>query len=190
MGRIARESIQRAGIDVDALIEKLEAATRAKLASYYHYTILSAGSAGIADEGLREVLRDVRTEHLNHFDALVTRIYELDGRLPTKISHFATAQASSDDLPIDPGHGTPDLVTALIGSGRQMMLTSTHLCDVTRGKDHRTYELALAILTEEAEHEAWFHELLGTGPQPRFHRGFRGRSPTLAHLPSNDLDSS
>jgi hypothetical protein len=30
------------------------------------------------------------------------------------------------------------------------------ICNVTFGKDHRTYDLALAILHEEIEHEAWF----------------------------------
>jgi len=31
---------------------------------------------------------------------------------------------------------------------------------MTFGKDHRTYELSLAILNEEIEHEAWFSEFL------------------------------
>jgi ferritin-like protein len=34
---------------------------------------------------------------------------------------------------------------------------------MTAGKDHRTCELALAILNEEIEHESWFSEFLGEG---------------------------
>jgi hypothetical protein len=34
---------------------------------------------------------------------------------------------------------------------------------MTFGKDHRTYDLALAILHEEIEHEAWFSEFIGEG---------------------------
>ena len=37
-------------------------------------------------------------------------------------------------------------------------------CNMTAGKDHRTYELSLAILNEEIEHESWFSEFLGEGP--------------------------
>ncbi|MFI6318861.1 hypothetical protein ACIBG8_15135 [Nonomuraea sp. NPDC050556] len=50
------------------------------------------------------------------------------------------------------------------------------------GKDHRTCDLALALLNEETEHEAWLCELLGTAPPARFRRGFRGRSPYLTRL--------
>ena len=39
----------------------------------------------------------------------------------------------------------------------------TNICNITAGKDHRTYDLALAILNEEIEHEAWFAEFLGMG---------------------------
>ncbi|MFU8804516.1 MAG: hypothetical protein ACNA8W_11950, partial [Bradymonadaceae bacterium] len=42
--------------------------------------------------------------------------------------------------------------------------TYTDICNYTTGKDHRTYELSLAILNEEIEHEAWFSEFLGEGP--------------------------
>jgi hypothetical protein len=39
----------------------------------------------------------------------------------------------------------------------------TEVCNMTFGKDHRTYDLALAILHEEIEHEAWFSEFIGEG---------------------------
>ncbi len=35
---------------------------------------------------------------------------------------------------------------------------------MTAGEDHRAYDLALAILHEEIEDEAWFSEFLGEGP--------------------------
>ena len=47
----------------------------------------------------------------------------------------------------------------------------------TAGKDHRTYDLALSILHEEIEHEAWFSEFLEEGPSGHFRRGTPGTSP-------------
>ena len=51
------------------------------------------------------------------------------------------------------------------------------ICDMTIGKDHRTYDLALAILHEEIEHEAWFSEFLGHGPSGHYSREGRPNSP-------------
>jgi ferritin-like protein len=48
---------------------------------------------------------------------------------------------------------------------------------MTVGKDHRTYDLALAILHEEIEHEAWFSEFLGHGPSSHYSREGWPNSP-------------
>ncbi len=47
----------------------------------------------------------------------------------------------------------------------------------------RTYDLALAILHEEIEHEAWFLEFLGEGPSGHYRRsgvGSERNSPYLS----------
>ena len=48
------------------------------------------------------------------------------------------------------------------------------------GKDHRTYDLALAILNEEIEHEAWFAEFLAQGASGHFRRRQVGESPFVS----------
>jgi ferritin-like protein len=58
----------------------------------------------------------------------------------------------------------------------------TEICNMTAGKDHRTYDLALAILNEEIEHEAWFTEFLGTGPSRHFRRPAGKNSPFVSKL--------
>ncbi|TMR02218.1 DNA protection protein DPS [Actinomadura soli] len=186
MSGIARELVERAGVDVDVLIQRLTAAARAKLAAHYRYTILHAGLATLMGARLQELLMDVRAEHHNHFDVLVTRIYELDGRLPDDLGHFAATDLADENLPDGIGDSPDALVTALIDSTRRATRIYTHLCELTEDKDLRTYDLAQAILFEESEHEAWFYEFLGTGPPPRFQRGFRGRSPYVTRLPASD----
>jgi ferritin-like protein len=44
------------------------------------------------------------------------------------------------------------------------------ICNMTFGKDHRTYDLALSILHEETQHEAWFSEFLSEGPSGHYLR--------------------
>ncbi|TYB49800.1 ferritin-like domain-containing protein [Actinomadura chibensis] len=184
MSSVARELAERAGVDVDALIRELTSAARAKLSAHYRYTVLNASLAAVMGRDLREVLTDVRAEHHHHFDALVTRIYELDGRLPDDLVLFATAEPPNEPSLSDDPHA---LVTALLESARKDARHYTHLCELTQDKDHRTYDIVQAILFEQGEHESWFRELLGTGSPARFQRGFRGRSPYLSRLPPDAL---
>jgi ferritin-like protein len=45
---------------------------------------------------------------------------------------------------------------------------------MTFGKDHRTYDLALAIVRQQGKREAWFSESLEQGPSGYFRRGAAG----------------
>lgn len=69
------------------------------------------------------------------------------------------------------------LLQVLVEAERCAIRVYTDICNMTFGKDHRTYELSLAILNEEVEHEAWFSEFLGEGPSGHFRRGVPGESP-------------
>jgi ferritin-like protein len=57
------------------------------------------------------------------------------------------------------------------------------MCDLTFGKDPRTYDMASRILNEEVEHEAWFIELLSmerdkaVRPSGHFRRGAPDEAP-------------
>lgn len=56
------------------------------------------------------------------------------------------------------------MLQVLVNAERSAVKGYTEICNLTAGKDHRTYELSLAILNEEVEHESWFAEFLGEGP--------------------------
>lgn len=180
MARVAREMVERTGINVDELVHKLVRAASAELTTYYYYTILRFNSIGLDGEGMKEIIEDARIEDRNHFEALAPRIYELGGSLPRDIKDFATDCACPDAyLPDDPGN-IKSLLEVLVGAERCAIAVYTEICDMTFGKDHRTYDLSLAILHEEIEHEAWFSEFLGEGPSGHFVRGFPGESPYVS----------
>jgi ferritin-like protein len=73
--------------------------------------------------------------------------------------------------------GMRPLLQVLVEAERCAIRVYTDICNMTFGKDHRTYELSLAILNEEIEHEAWFSEFLGEGPSGHFRRSAPGESP-------------
>ena len=73
------------------------------------------------------------------------------------------------------------ILKALVEAERCAVRGYTHICNLTAGKDHRTYDLSLAILNQEVEHESWFSEFLGEGASGHFMR--RGEtSPFVSKL--------
>jgi len=170
MARVAREMVEKTGIKVDQLVELLVKNAAAELTTYYYYTILRANLIGLEGEGLKEITESARIEDRNHFEALMPRIYELGGKLPAdmKDSHDMSACPPAS-LPKDPTN-VKDILKVLVEAERCAVRGYTHICNLTAGKDHRTYDLALAILNEEIEHESWFSEFLGEGPSGHFLR--------------------
>lgn len=212
MGRVARDMVLKAGLDIDVLLDKLVAAAGAEFTTFYYYTILRVNSIGLEGEGMKEIIEDARIEDRNHFEALVPRIYELGGQIPKDIRTFAdlagcpdaylpdslargnggqpahgSGHTSMGDYPSMTGDPVKDLLTVLVEAERCAIRTYTDICDYTFGKDHRTYELALAILNEEIEHEAWFSEFLNEGPSGHFRRSTPGVSPYVGRFMSADV---
>jgi len=170
MAKVAREMVEKAGIDVDLLLELLVKNAAAELTTYYYYTILRANLIGLKGEGIKEIAEVARIEDRNHFEALVPRIYELGGSLPDSMKAFHDMSACPPaHLPSDP-NDAEEILKVLVEAERCAVRGYTEICNMTAGKDHRTYDLALAILNEEIEHESWFSEFIGEGPSGHFMR--------------------
>jgi ferritin-like protein len=170
MAKVAREMVEKTGINIDELIELLVANASAELTTFYYYTILRVNLIGLEGEGIKEIAEVARIEDRNHFEALVPRIYELGGKLPNNMNDFHDMSACPPArLPKDITD-IKAMLTILVEAERCAVRGYTHICNITAGKDHRTYELSLAILNEEIEHESWFSEFLGEGPSGHFMR--------------------
>jgi hypothetical protein len=107
---------------------------------------------------------------------------ELGGGLPRDIRDFADRAGCPDAyLPDNPT--AANILTVLLEAERCAIRTWSEVCDLTFGKDPRTYDMASRILNEEIEHEAWCIELLsrerdGKGiPSGHFRRGQPGDAP-------------
>jgi ferritin-like protein len=162
--------VEKAGVNVDQLVELLVKNAAAELTTYYYYTILRVNLIGLEGEGIKEIAETARIEDRNHFEALVPRIYELGGKLPDNMKTFHDASACPPpNLPKDPTD-IKAMLKVLVEAERCAVRGYSHLCNLTAGKDHRTYDLCLAILNEEVEHESWFSEFLGEGPSGHFLR--------------------
>ncbi|HEV7215262.1 MAG TPA: ferritin-like domain-containing protein, partial [Chloroflexota bacterium] len=167
--RVGVEAISARGVDVDQLLEKLVDAAGAEFMTYYYYTILRMYLAG--EEDYKEICEDARLEDRAHFELITPRIYELGGTIPYDVRTFADRAGCPDAyLPGSnngqhQGQNPRDIVTTataaqilevLLEAERCAIRTWSEVCDLTFGKDPRTYDMASRILNEEVEHEAWF----------------------------------
>jgi ferritin-like protein len=170
LARVAREMVERAGVDVTKLLDLLVRNAAAELTTFYYYTILRCNLIGLDGEGVKEIAETARIEDRNHFEALVPRIYELGGKLPDDMKAFHDCSACPPaSLPKNPTD-IKAMLTVLVEAERCAVRGYSNICNITAGKDHRTYDLALSILNEEVEHESWFSEFLGEGPSGHFMR--------------------
>lgn len=170
MAKVAIEMVEKAGVNVDELVELLVKNSAAELITYYYYTLLRNNLIGLEGETLKEIAETARIEDRNHFEALVPRIYELGGELPNDMKKFhdisgcPPAYLPEDSTDID------SILNVLVEAERCAVKQYTNICNITAGKDHRTYDLSLSILQEEVQHESWFSEFLGEGPSGHFLR--------------------
>lgn len=177
MAKVNRELIEKAGIDIKVLIDKLKKAAAAEFTTYYYYTLLRMHCSGPEGEGIKEIVEDARLEDRLHFEALVPRIYELGGDLYRDLKELHDdAACPAAYLPTDP-KDIKAILKVLVEAERCAVRVYTDICNYTLGKDPRSYDLSLAILHEEVEHESWFEELLGEGPSGHFRRRYPGEGP-------------
>jgi ferritin-like protein len=170
MARVTREMVENTGINVEQLLQMLVSNAAAELTTFYYYTLLRVNLIGLEGEGLKEITEVARIEDRNHFEALIPRIYELGGSLPANMKDFHDISACPPAaLPNDPTN-VKAMLDVLVGAERCAVRGYTAICNLTAGKDHRTYGLSQAILNEEIEHESWFSEFLGEGPSGHFMR--------------------
>ena len=170
MAKVTREVVERSGINVDQLLELLVKNASAEITTYYYYTILRFNLIGLKGEGIKEIAETARIEDRNHFEALVPRIYELGGKLPQDMKEFHDISACPPAYLPKSINNTEDILKVLVEAERCAVRGYTQICNMTAGKDHRTYDLAQAILNEEIEHESWFSEFLGEGPSGHYLR--------------------
>ena len=174
---VAIEVIKKNGVDVEKLKELITKGVGAEFTTYYYYTILRMHCTGLDGEGIREIVEEARIEDRNHFEAMVPRLYELGGSLPRDIRKFADQAGCPDAYLPDNWESLTPIIEILLAAEQCAIRSWGEVCDMTTGKDPRTYDIAQRIMQEEVEHEAWFIELLSKRPSGHFRRRSVGQSP-------------
>lgn len=159
---VARELVERSGIDAAVLVDLLIGTAVAELTNYYYYTLLRTRLIGLQGEALKKIIEEARQEDLNHFEVLVPRICELGGSVPIDLQQIEHVGEPSIRGALETTD-TRAILECLLKTAEHNVRRYTRICNLTCGKDNRTYSLALAILHEEIAHQVWFLEFLGHG---------------------------
>ena len=89
---------------------------------------------------------------------MVPRLYELGGSLPRDIRDFATQAGCPDAYLPENWKDLTSIMKVLLEAEQCAIQSWGEVCDMTGGKNPRTYDIAQRIMQEEIEHEAWFIE--------------------------------
>jgi ferritin-like protein len=161
MARVLRNNMKKKKNNLEQLVELLVQNAARELNTYYYYAILCVYLNGLEEGDIREIVEVARKKNREHFEALVERIYELDGSSPSIIEELDDIPACSPVLLSGDPLNEQEVIHILIEAGRSAVRGYTRLCNETVGKDHGTFMLALRILNEELEHKVWFSQFLG-----------------------------
>ena len=180
--------LEQNGVDVDELIKQLVINSSVEFTAYYYFTLLRANCTGLEGEGIKGIIEDARLEDLSHFESCIERIYQLGGELPRDaVDYIRMSGCEFLQLPSNSTDLKPILERCLKAE-QGAIVNWNRICQMTYGKDPKTYELSQDILSEEIEHESWFLELLYGRPSGHMRRRYSGERPhTRKHSRALDM---
>ena len=139
------------GMDVDHLIEVLNKALADEWLAYYQYWVGAKVAKGPMRGAVTAELVQHATEELGHAELLANRILQLGGTPLLKPADWYEMTNCGYEAPEDP------YVEVLLEQnikGEQCAIGAyQQLVELTKDTDPVTYEMALAIMADEIEHE-------------------------------------
>ncbi|OFY65156.1 MAG: ferritin [Bacteroidetes bacterium RBG_13_43_22] len=148
MAEIGRSIVK---MDVDKLLSLLNKALADEWLAYYQYWIGAKVVKGPMKDAVITELTLHATEELSHAELIATRIIQLGGTPVLSPDEWSKITNCGYDAPEDP---YVEVVLDQNIKGEQCAIrTYSKLLDITREADPVTYNIILAIISQEVEHE-------------------------------------
>jgi len=148
MAQKGREIVR---MNVDELLSLLNKALSDEWLAYYQYWIGAKVVKGPMKDAVIAELELHATEELGHALQLVTRIIQLGGTPVLSPEDWFKLTSCGYDAPADPY--VEEVLDQNIKGEQCAIKVYNELLDITREGDPVTYNIILAILTDEVEHE-------------------------------------
>lgn len=148
---MGKQAINVASVDVDKLLEMLNAALSEEWLAYYQYWIGARLMEGPMRSEVEPELLLHADQELNHAVLVVNRIIQLGGTPVINPNEWTKLARCSYDAPTD--HYIEVILEQNLNGERCAINRYKEIADFANGKDHSTHQMAVTILNEELEHE-------------------------------------
>lgn len=150
---MAKESVKilQGKLDVENLIDQLNAALSEEWLAYYQYWIGALVAEGAMRADVQDEFEEHAEEERQHAQLLADRIIELEGTPVLDPQKWFELARCRYDSPTD--FDTVSLLNQNVASERCAILRYQEIADFTDGKDFTTCDIVKHILAEEEEHE-------------------------------------
>lgn len=148
---MGKEAINVASVDVNLLLEMLNAALSEEWLAYYQYWIGARLMEGPMRSEVEPELLLHATQELGHAVMVVDRIIQLGGTPVINPENWTKLARCTYDEPADPYIEV--ILEQNLKGERCAIQRYKDIADFTNGKDHSTHQMAVTILNEELEHE-------------------------------------
>jgi bacterioferritin len=148
---MGRQAVSIASVDVEKLLELLNAALAEEWLAYYQYWIGARLMEGPMRSEIEPELLLHATQELNHAVLVVNRIIQLGGTPVLAPMDWPKLSRCEYEAPADPY--VEVILEQNLRGERCAIQRYKEIADFTNGKDHTTHAMATTILNEELEHE-------------------------------------
>jgi bacterioferritin len=158
---MGKEAINVASVDVEKLLEMLNAALSEEWLAYYQYWIGARLMEGPMRSEVEPELLVHADEELSHAVLVADRIIQLGGTPVINPSEWTKLSRCEYEEPADPY--VEVILEQNLRGERCAIKRYQEIADYTAGKDHSTHQIAVQILNDELEHEddieSWLDDL-------------------------------
>lgn len=156
---MGKRGIEILGIDVDELIQMLNAALSEEWLAYYQYWIGARMMEGPMRSEIEPELLLHADQELNHAVMIVDRIIQIGGTPVLTPKDWMKLSSCEYEAPEDPY--VEKILEQNLNGERCAIQRYKQIADFTNGKDHTTHQIATTILNEELEHEQDIEDWMG-----------------------------
>lgn len=157
MGTKDTELVQKAGIDVKALIEKLNSAYCDEWLAHYQYWIGAKVAKGFGRVDLVAEMEEHAADELKHAGMVAERIIQLGGTPVLEPKDWYKFTKAGYDAPTDPS--TAKLLAQNIKGEQNAIAVYREILGLVRGHDIVTFDVVKHIYADEVEHEQDLQDL-------------------------------
>ena len=147
-------------LNMDLLLSLIKQNLANEITAFHLYNILSIYLDEMELHGIREIIDSACARDRKHYKSMLKRFYQLSGTFPAGIKIFDVNLNDPAAMLATFHLNLKEAFDKMVEVKRSSVLGYTRICNLTLGRDRRTYLIALSILNEELELKTWLSQFM------------------------------